>query len=194
VPVGDDQRQHLELARDIAAKFNHDFKAPGYFPLPEAVTQGPGARVMSLRDGRAKMSKSDPSDQSRINLTDPEDVIAIKIRKAKTDAEPLPETVEELIGRPEADNLVSIYGALSGLSKAEVLRQFCGKGFGAFKPELADLTVSVIGPLSDRLNRRLKDPAETDRVLLRGAERALELAEPILADTRRLVGFWRAHG
>ena len=144
VPVGEDQKQHLELTRDIAQKFNTDFDAPGFFPLPEPLIQGPGARVMSLRDGTAKMSKSDPSDYSRINLNDDADAIAQKIRKAKTDAEPLPDTAEELEGRPEAANLVSIYGALAGLSKAEVLARFSGKGFGEFKPALAELAVEVL--------------------------------------------------
>src|SRR5579859_6048436 len=141
VPVGEDQKQHLELTRDIAQKFNHDFEAPGFFPLTEPLIEGPGARIMSLRDGRAKMSKSDPSDQSRINLTDDADAIAQKIRKARTDPEPLPETAEGLKERPEAENLVSIYGALSGQTTAEVLGEFAGQGFGVFKPRLADLAV-----------------------------------------------------
>ena len=139
VPVGEDQKQHLELARDIAQKFNNDFVAPGFFPLPEPVIEGPGARVMSLRDGTAKMSKSDPSDQSRINLLDDADAIAQKIRKAKTDPEPLPATVEEMKARPEADNLVGIYAALADLTKAQVLAEYGGQGFGAFKPALAEI-------------------------------------------------------
>ncbi len=192
VPVGEDQKQHLELTRDIAGKFNHDFKAPGFFPLTEPLIEGPGARVMSLRDGAAKMSKSDPSDQSRINLLDDADAIAQKIRRAKTDPEPLPETIEGLTSRPEADNLVGIYGALAGLTKAEVLTQFGGQGFGAFKPALADLAVESLGPVSERMRRLMSDPAEIDRILAAGSERAREVAEPIVAETRRLVGFWGA--
>lgn len=190
VPVGEDQRQHLELTRDIAQKFNNDFSAPGFFPLPEALTQGPGARVMSLRDGSAKMSKSDPSDQSRINLTDDADAIASKVRKARTDPEPLPETVEGLEGRAEAKNLVAIYAALAGVSSADVLKEFAGQGFGAFKPKLADLAVSVMGPIGGEMRRLLADPAEIDRILGAGAERARALAAPTVAEVRRLVGFW----
>src|SRR5690606_30809245 len=138
VPVGEDQKQHLELTRDIAQKFNNDFNAPGYFPLPEPLIQGPATRVMSLRDGAAKMSKSDPSDLSRINLTDDADAIANKVRKAKPDMEPLPETVEGLEGRPEAKNLVAIYAALADTTREAVLAEFAGQGFGAFKPKLAE--------------------------------------------------------
>src|SRR5436190_7045127 len=190
VPVGEDQRQHLELSRDIAAKFNHDFEVPGFFPLPEALTQGPGARVMSLRDGSAKMSKSDPSDQSRINLTDDADAIAQKIRKARTDPEPLPATMEELEGRAEARNLVTIYAALAGQTEAQVLAEYAGQGFGAFKPKLADLAVSVMGPIGGEMRRLLSDPAEIDRVLADGAQRARALAAPTMAEVRRIVGFW----
>jgi tryptophanyl-tRNA synthetase len=190
VPVGEDQRQHLELSRDIAQKFNHDFDAPGFFPLPEALTHGPGARIMSLRDGAAKMSKSDPSDYSRINLTDDADAISQKIRKARTDPDPLPETVEGLEGRAEAKNLVGIYAALAGLSEAEVLKAYAGQGFGAFKPKLADLAVSVMGPVGAEMRRLLGDPAEIDRILSDGAEHARTLAAPIMAEVRKLVGFW----
>jgi tryptophanyl-tRNA synthetase len=190
VPVGEDQKQHLELTRDIAQKFNNDFSAPGFFPLPEPMIEGPGARVMSLRDGTAKMSKSDPSDYSRINLLDDADAIAQKVRKARTDAEPLPETLEALTARPEADNLVGIYAALIGRTKAEVLGEYAGQGFGAFKPALADLAVSTIGPIGEHMRRLLDDPAEIDRVLLSGAERARAIAGPVLAETKRLVGFW----
>ena len=192
VPVGEDQKQHLELTRDIAGKFNHDFAAPGFFPLTEPLIEGPGARVMSLRDGSAKMSKSDPSDQSRINLLDDADTIAQKIRRAKTDPEPLPETVDGLAGRPEADNLVAIYGALAGLTKAQVLERFGGQGFGAFKPALAELAVESLGPVSERMRRLMSDPAEIDRILAAGAERARAVADPIVAETKRLVGFWGA--
>jgi len=189
VPVGEDQKQHLELTRDIAAKFNHDFDAPDFFPLPEALTEGPGARVMSLRDGRVKMSKSDPSDQSRINLLDDADAIAAKIRRARTDPEPLPETVEGLADRPEADNLVGIYAAMAGLTKAQVLEQYAGKGFGDFKPALADLLIDRMAPISGRMRRLMDDPAEIDRILAAGAARARALAEPVIAETKRLVGF-----
>jgi tryptophanyl-tRNA synthetase len=191
VPVGEDQKQHLELTRDIAQKFNHDFGAPGFFPLTEPVIEGPGARIMSLRDGTAKMSKSDPSVQSRINLTDDADAIAAKIRKAKTDPEPLPETVEGLQGRPEADNLVGIFGALSGQSKAQVLATYGGQGFGQqFKPALADLLIERLAPVSARMRELLADPARIDRVLEDGAERARAIADPILSETKRIVGFW----
>jgi tryptophanyl-tRNA synthetase len=191
VPVGEDQKQHLELTRDIAAKFNHDFDAPGFFPLTEALIEGPGARVMSLRDGTAKMSKSDPSDQSRINLTDDADAIAGKIRRAKTDPLPLPESVEGLKDRPEADNLVGIHAALSGQTKAQVLATFGGQGFGErFKPALTDLLVEKLAPVSDSMRRLLADPAQIDRALVAGAEKASAIAAPVLAETKRLVGFW----
>ena len=190
VPVGDDQKQHLELTRDIAAKFNHDYEAPNFFPLPEPLTQGPGARVMSLRDGAAKMSKSDPSDNSRINLIDDADTIAQKIRKARTDAEALPATVEELAGRAEALNLLGIYAALAGRTSQEVLNDFAGQGFGAFKPKLADLAVEVLGPIGGEMRRLLADPAEIDRVLADGAARARSVAGPTLAEVKQRVGFW----
>ena len=190
VPVGEDQKQHLELTRDIAQKFNHDFAAPGFFPVTEPLIEGTGARVMSLRDGQAKMSKSDPSDLSRINLLDEADAIASKIRKARTDPEPLPETVDGLKDRPEADNLVGIYGALAGLTKAQVLERFGGQGFGVFKPALADLAVESLGPIGERMRRLMNDPAELDRILVKGAERARSVADPVVAETRRLVGFW----
>jgi tryptophanyl-tRNA synthetase len=195
VPVGEDQKQHLELTRDIAGKFNNDFGAPGgapdFFPLPEPLIEGPGARVMSLRDGSAKMSKSDPSDQSRINLTDDRDAIVQKLRKARTDAEPLPETLDGLEGRPEADNLVGVYAALSGETKAEVLGRYAGQGFGVFKPALAEVVAARLAPISAELNRLLAAPDEVDAVLRRGAERARDVAAPVLAETKRLVGFWR---
>ena len=191
VPVGDDQRQHLELTRDIAAKFNHDFAAPGFFPLPEALTEGPGARVMSLRDGKAKMSKSDPSDYSRINLLDDADTIVQKVRKARTDTEPLPELVEGLEGRPEADNLVGLFGALAGLTKAQVLTRYAGQGFGqSFKPDLADLMAQTVSPIGAEMRRLLGDPAELDRILADGALRARAVAEPTVAETKKIVGFW----
>jgi tryptophanyl-tRNA synthetase len=189
VPVGEDQKQHLELTRDIAQKFNNDFDAAGFFPLPEPVIQGPATRVMSLRDGSAKMSKSDPSDNSRINLMDDAASIASKIKKAKTDPEPLPDTLEGLKARPEADNLVGVYAALSDRTKAEVLAEFAGQGFGAFKPKLADLAVAVLEPVGDAMRRLMDDPAEIDRVLKAGAERARAAADPIVEETKRKVGF-----
>jgi tryptophanyl-tRNA synthetase len=191
VPVGEDQKQHLELTRDIAAKFNNDYGVPGFFPLPEPLIQGPATRVMSLRDGAAKMSKSDPSDLSRINLTDDAETIAAKVRKAKTDPEPLPETLEALDARPEARNLVAIYAALSDRTREDVLAEFAGQGFGAFKPKLAELAVESLAPVTAEMRRLMADPAEIDRALAAGAERAAEVAEPILDEVRRIVGFWR---
>ena len=190
VPVGDDQRQHLELTRDIAAKFNHDFKAPDFFPLCEGLIEGAGARVMSLRDGLAKMSKSDPSDQSRINLTDDADAIVAKIRRAKTDPAPLPDDPAELKGRPEVENLVGIYGAVTGETPAEVLARFAGKGFGVFKPALADALVARLSPITADMRRLMADPAEIDAILADGADRARAIAEPVMAETRRIVGLW----
>jgi tryptophanyl-tRNA synthetase len=191
VPVGEDQKQHLELTRDIAGKFNHDFDVPGYFPLTEGMIEGPGARIMSLRDGSVKMSKSDPSDASRINLTDDADAISQKIRRARTDPAPLPESLDGLEGRPEADNLVGIYAALSGQTKAQVLGEFGGQGFGqGFKPALADLVVARFAPISAEMRRLMADKAEIDRVLDAGAEHARALAEPVIAETKRIVGFW----
>ncbi len=194
VPVGEDQKQHLELTRDIAAKFNNDFGAQGFFPLPEPLIQGPGARVMSLRDGTAKMSKSDPSDQSRINLLDDADTILQKVKRARTDPEPLPETVEGLTGRAEADNLVGIYAALAGITKAEVIAQFGGQGFGSFKPALGELVAERFAPVASEMRRLMGDPAEVDRVLKDGAERAAAVAEKTLAETKELVGFWPGRG
>ncbi len=189
VPVGEDQKQHLELTRDIAAKFNHDFDTPGFFPLCEPVIKGPGAKVMSLRDGTAKMSKSDPSDNSRINLTDDADMIAKKIRKAKTDSGEIPATKDELNGRPEVANLVGIYAALSGMDDTAVLTEYAGQGFGVFKPALADLAVEKLRPITDLMTRYLADPEEIDRVLASGADRANSITNPILAEVRRIIGF-----
>ena len=200
VPVGEDQKQHLELARDIAQKFNVDFadaiSANGiedgvFFPQPEPLIQGPATRVMSLRDGAKKMSKSDPSDMSRITMTDDADAIAKKIRKAKTDPEPLPESKDGLAGRPEADNLVGIYAALSETSKDDVLKEFGGAQFSAFKPALAELAVEKISPVGDEMRRILKDPAEIDNILRDGATRASVIAAPILAQTKDIIGFIR---
>ena len=187
VPVGDDQKQHVELTRDIAAKFNNDYGVE-FFPMPEPVIEGAATRVMSLRDGTKKMSKSDPSDMSRINLTDDAETIARKIRKAKTDPEPLPESPEGLEGRPEARNLVNIYAALSGQSVAQVMAEHGGQQFGAFKPALADLAVEMLAPISDEMGRLMQDVAEIDRILADGAEKANAMATPILARTYEIVG------
>ncbi|MEL6208782.1 MAG: tryptophan--tRNA ligase, partial [Pseudomonadota bacterium] len=181
VPVGEDQKQHLELARDIATKFNLDFEAPDHFPLPEPLIEGPAVRVMSLRDGTKKMSKSDPSDMARINLTDDADTIAQKIRKARTDADPLPETPEGLAERAEARNLVGIYAALTGRSTDDVLSEHAGQGFGAFKPALAEVAVAHLAPIAAEVRRLNADPAEIDRLLADGASRAAAIADPILA-------------
>jgi tryptophanyl-tRNA synthetase len=189
VPVGEDQKQHLELARDIAQKFNLDFGAPDFFPLPEPYIMGPGTRVMSLRDGSKKMSKSDESDYSRINLTDDADTIAQKIRKARTDPEPLPANEEGLKGRPEAENLINIYAALADHTPATVVAEYAGAQFSVFKNALADLAVAKLTPIADEMRRLLGDKAEIDRLLKRGAERADAIAAPIMAELRRIVGF-----
>ena len=187
VPVGDDQKQHLELARDIAQKFNNDFGVE-LFPLPEPVITGPATRVMSLRDGTAKMSKSDPSDASRINLTDDADAIAQKIKRAKTDAEPLPSEATGLAGRPEAANLVGLMAALTGQSVAQVLAERGGQGFGTFKPALADALVAAIAPITARFNDLRRDESTLDAVLADGAQRARAIAAPVLAEVHRAVG------
>lgn len=189
VPVGDDQKQHLELARDTAQKFNNDFGAQDFFPLPEPLIMGPATRVMSLRDGTKKMSKSDPSDYSRITMRDSADDIAKKIRKAQTDPDALPETVEGLQGRPGADNLIGIYAALAGMTKAEVLAQYGGQQFSAFKPALADLAVEKLSPITDEMKRLMADPAYIDSVLEKGAVRARAIANPVVARVREIVGF-----
>lgn len=188
VPVGDDQKQHLELARDIAQKFNNDFAAPGFFPLPEPLIGGPAARVMSLRDGQNKMSKSDPSDMSRINLTDDADKIANKIKRATTDALPIPQSLPELVGRAEVDNLVGIYAALADISKEAVLDEFAGQGFAQFKPRLAELAVAKLTPICMRMHDLMGDQAFLEGVLREGAHRARALAGPILSDVKSLVG------
>ena len=191
VPVGEDQKQHLELCRDIAARFNRDYgEGEAVFPLTEPVIQGPGARIMSLRDGTAKMSKSDVSDNSRINLEDDADTIARKIKKAKTDPEPLPDSVDGLEARPEANNLVGIYAALTGRTKSDVIGEFGGQGFGAFKPALAEVAVEYLAPISQEFRRLIDDKAEIDRILARGAERAHAIADPIIKETKEIIGFW----
>jgi tryptophanyl-tRNA synthetase len=190
VPVGEDQKQHLELARDIATKFNTDFETD-LFVLPEPIIPPAAARIMSLRDGTAKMSKSDPSDMSRVNMTDDDDTIAQKVRKAKTDPEPLPETAEALDDRPEAKNLVSIYAALGDESVASVLAQFAGQGFGAFKPALAERLIETLRPIRDRFVALKDDHASIDAVLERGAERARTLAAPRLEGAYKALGLCR---
>ena len=190
VPVGDDQKQHLELTRDIAAKFNHDYGVD-FFPITEPVIEGAATRVMSLRDGTKKMSKSDPSDLSRINMTDTADAIAKKIRKAKTDPEPLPEALDGLDERPDARNLVNIYAALAEITPQQVLDQHAGSQFGTFKPVLADLAVEKLAPIGTEMSRLMEDQAEIDRILARGAERGREIAAPILAKTLEIVGMVR---
>ncbi len=189
VPVGEDQKQHLELTRDIAQKFNNDFSAPDFFPLPEPVITGPGTRVMSLRDGQKKMSKSDESDLSRINLTDNADMIAQKIRKARTDPDPLPQSVDGLKGRAEAENLVNIFAALADETPERVIADYKGAQFSKFKEALADLAVTKLTPMASEMRRLLADRAEIDRILKTGAGRAHAIAAPIMAEARRVVGF-----
>jgi tryptophanyl-tRNA synthetase len=199
VPVGEDQKQHLELSRDIAQKFNVDFAssiaAHGYgekfFPLPEPIIQGPATRVMSLRDGSKKMSKSEPSDYSRINLTDDADAIAQKIRKAKTDPEALPSEEEGLKARPEADNLVGIYAALNNTSKAQVLGEFGGAQFSAFKIALVDLAVAKLGPIGSEMKKLVQDPVYIDSILADGSERASVIAGETMKAVKDIVGFVR---
>jgi tryptophanyl-tRNA synthetase len=192
VPVGEDQKQHLELSRDIAQKFNNDFNAPGFFPLPEPLIQGPGARIMSLRDGTKKMSKSDPSDMTRINMTDDADAIMSKIKKATTDSLPVPASVEELKGRAEVENLVGIFAATTERTKEDVLAEFGGKGFGEFKPALAEVLAAKLSPIAAEMRRLNADPGAIDAILKDGADKARAIAQPIMAEVRDVVGFWRA--
>ncbi len=189
VPVGEDQKQHIELIRDIATKFNTDYAE--VFALPAPLIGESGARIMSLRDGSAKMSKSDPSDMSRINLTDDSDTVAQKVRKARTDPEPLPETMDELAGRSEAKNLVTIYSALADEPAQAVLARFAGQGFGAFKPALAELTVETLRPIKARLDELRAHPGELDSILEAGAERAAAVAKPTLDAAYQAVGLRR---
>ena len=199
VPVGEDQKQHLELTRDIAQKFNNDFGpsiarlglGENFFPLTEPLIGGPAARVMSLRDGSKKMSKSDPSDLSRINLTDDADAVASKIRKAKTDPEPLPSELDGLKGRPEADNLVGIYAALAATPKEQVLADFGGGQFSTFKAALVDLAVAKLGPIGTEMKRLVAEPEHIDAILRDGADRARMLAEETLCQVKDIVGFVR---
>ncbi|MBB3910028.1 tryptophan--tRNA ligase [Sphingomonas desiccabilis] len=187
VPVGEDQKQHLELARDIATKFNTDTGVE-LFPLPDPLISAAAPRIMSLRDGTAKMSKSDPSDMSRINLIDDDDTIAAKFRKARTDPDPLPDSFDALEGRAEAKNLVTIYAALADATPQSVVEQYAGQGFGTFKPALADLAVTVLGPIRDRLTRLLDDRDSVSAALAKGAGRATALAAPTLRSAQEALG------
>ena len=192
VPVGDDQKQHIELARDIASSFNNMFTSNNeedFFTLPEPQIIGEAKRVMSLRDGTKKMSKSDASDASRINLTDTKEEISNKIKKAKTDPHSLPSTLQELKDRPEAHNLLSIYSSLSDQTLEKVLKEFSGKGFSYFKPKLIDLAVETLNPISLEMRNLLKDTNQIDKILKNGAQKAREIAEPVLKDIKNLVGF-----
>jgi tryptophanyl-tRNA synthetase len=187
VPVGEDQKQHLELARDIAGAFNRRYGVE-FFPLPEPQILGAATRVMSLRDGTKKMSKSDLSDYSRINMTDDADAVALKIQKAKTDPEPLPDSVAALEARPEADNLIGIYAALAGLTREQAVARFAGQPFSGFKRELADLAVGVLGPIGAEMKRLVAEPGHIDAILRRGAERAHAIADPVLAEVQDIIG------
>ena len=188
VPVGEDQKQHVELTRDIAKKFNHDYKVD-FFPETNPIIEGPATRVMNLRDGTKKMSKSGESDMERINMTDDADKIAKKFKKARTDPEPLPETYEGLAERPEARNLVNIYAALADMSNTAVMAEYAGAGWGQFKPALAELAVEKLAPISAEMSRLMDDPAEIDRIMAKGAEKANEIAQPILSKTYEIMGF-----
>jgi len=190
VPVGEDQKQHVELTRDIAQKFNHDYKVD-FFPETQPVIEGPATRVMNLRDGTKKMSKSGESDMERINMTDDADLIAKKFKKAKTDPEALPDTLDGLTDLPEARNLVDIYAALNDMTPEAVITEYAGAGWGRFKPALADLAVAKLAPISTEMGRLMTETAELDRILARGAERAREIAEPILKEAYDIVGFVR---
>lgn len=193
VPVGEDQKQHLELTRDIAAKFNHDYGVT-HFPITEPLIEGVATKVMSLRDGSKKMSKSDPSDASRINLTDDADTIAQKIRKARTDADPLPGQMDGLKDRPEARNLINIYAALTDETPDQVLVRFEGQGFGAFKPALAEVAVEALSPITRRMSEYMADPAQIDAILADGSDRAAAVAMPILERTKDIMGLLRTRG
>lgn len=191
VPVGEDQKQHVELTRDIAAKFNNDFDVD-FFPMTEPVIEGPGTRVMNLRDGTRKMSKSGESDMERINMLDDADLIAKKFKKAKTDPDGIPAELDGLAGRAEAKNLVDIYAGLANMTPAEVVAEYAGAGWGKFKPALADLAVAKLAPISDEMKRLMNDPAEIDRKLAHGAKKARAIAAPILAKTYDIVGLLRS--
>ena len=191
VPVGDDQKQHVELARDIAQKFNNDFGVADFFPLPEPMIMGPAARVMSLRDGKAKMSKSDPSDYSRINLLDDDDTIVQKIKKARTDPEPLPSDEKALEKRPEADNLVGIFAALADQPKTAVLKEYGGAQFSRFKDALTELAVEKLGPIGAEMKKLVQDPKHIDSILIDGAARARKIATETMRTVKDIIGFVR---
>ena len=188
VPVGDDQKQHLELTRDIAQKFNNDFKTD-LFPIPEPLIFGEATRVMSLRDGSKKMSKSDPSDYSRIMLTDTAENITQKIKKAKTDPEPLPSDKSDLGKRPEAENLISIFASLQDTSIESVVKEYAGKEFSNFKKDLADLSVSKLEPITNEMNKLMNDVSYIDSILNQGRDKAVAVAEPVLQKTKEIIGF-----
>jgi tryptophanyl-tRNA synthetase len=188
VPVGDDQKQHLELTRDIAQKFNNDFKTD-FFPIPEPLILGEATRVMSLRDGSKKMSKSDPSDYSRIMLTDTAENITQKIKKAKTDPEPLPQDKTGLSKRPEAENLISIFASLQDTSIESVIKDYAGKEFSTFKKDLADLSVSKLEPITSEMNKLMNDVSYIDSILKQGQDNAIAVAEPVLQKTKEIIGF-----
>jgi len=190
VPVGEDQKQHLELARDIAGAFNRRYDCD-FFPLPEPQIFGTATRVMSLRDGNKKMSKSDSSDYSRINMTDDADTIVLKIRRAKTDPEPLPATIGELESRPEADNLIGIFGALAGITREAALARFAGRNFSEFKDALSAVSVEVLGRIGTEMRRLTADPGYIDSILRRGAERARAIAAPVLREAQEISGLLR---
>jgi len=192
VPVGEDQKQHVELTRDIAAKFNHDFKVPDFFPQPAPIIDGPATRVMNLRDGTKKMSKSGESDMERINMTDDAATIAKKFKKARTDPDALPDTLEGLKDRPEARNLVDIYAALSEATPEAVITEYAGAGWGRFKPALADLAVAKLAPISEEMARLMTQPDEIDAILAKGAAKADAIARPILEQTYDIVGLVRS--
>lgn len=191
VPVGDDQKQHVELMRDIAIKFNGDIAGRDFFPIPEPVIMGGATRVMSLRDGTQKMSKSAESDMSRINMTDDADTIANKIRKAKTDAGNVPSSEKEFEGRPEAKNLITIFAALEDSNPESVMAEYGGRQFSAFKNALSDLTVAKMGPITERMRELMADPVEIDRILGSSADKAAAIAAPILKEAMDIMGFWR---
>ena len=190
VPVGEDQKQHLELARELASTFNTRYETD-FFPQPEPYISGPATRVMSLRDGTQKMSKSAESDLSRINFTDDADTIAKKIKKAKSDPDVLPETLDGLEDRAEAKNLVNLYAALAGITNEDVLKEFAGKGFGDFKPALVDVAVAHLAPITARMNELMADPAEIDAILQAGNEKARAMAGDVLSEVSEIMGFWK---
>ncbi|MFL2791042.1 MAG: tryptophan--tRNA ligase [Paracoccaceae bacterium] len=188
VPVGEDQKQHLELTKDIAIKFNNDFQVPHFFPSPKPIFEATAPRIMSLRDGSKKMSKSDSSDMSRINIQDGSELIALKIRKSKTDQEPIPEKLSDLEKRPEANNLINIYASMSSCKVEDVLENFAGKPFSYFKPQLTDILISELGPISKKIRELLTEPHEIDKTLRKGALNAKKISSPIIKSTYDILG------